>query len=91
MISLFGEIINDKIKIPQKKLQAMEKESKEAKRRLLPKIKVGQPDSPDNFSNGSETKKENGGDTPTSDIKNIDSNLRINSSILTSKTKPNLK
>jgi hypothetical protein len=41
MITLFGEIINDKIKIPYKKLQAMEKESEEAKRRLLPKIKVG--------------------------------------------------
>ena len=92
MIALFGEIINDNIKIPQKKLNSVMREEAEKDRVLLPNICCDGEESPDHVSNNSETKKENGGDSPTSvDINNFDLNSRMNSSILTNITKPNLK
>ena len=92
MIALFGEIINDNIKIPQKKLKSVEREEANKSRVLLPNIKSDGEESPDHVSNNSETKKENGGDSPTSvDTKHIDGSLRMNSSILTNMTKPNIK
>jgi len=92
MIALFGEIINDNIKIPQKKLKSVEIEEANKDRVLLPNIKSDGEESPDHVSNNSETKKENGGDSPTSvDTKHLDVNLRMNSSILTNIARPSLK